>query len=110
MKCSMQSVILGLELRRIREGNASLAAVVTEYNMRVKNLGKKADDKEVDGMAVMRETKMTKEEVDRLECKNKLYDRRQKWDSSALVRTLVLLRDMFGDLYRCWRPTLVDYG
>lgn len=48
------TVSLELELRRVREGNAFLAAAVNEYRVRVKNLEKLMDEIELNRMALLR--------------------------------------------------------
>lgn len=61
-----------LGLRRVREKHASLNVAVDEYKVRVKNLNKKADEKELNGMALLRELKRFKQEIERPKRENKL--------------------------------------
>lgn len=48
----MFTVSFYLELRKVRNNNPSLAAVVNEYMVRAKNLKKKEGEEELDGMAL----------------------------------------------------------
>lgn len=54
------TVSLETELRRVIEENASLAAAVNEYKIRVENLAKKMYKKELNGIVLPRETTRSK--------------------------------------------------
>lgn len=61
-----------IELRRVCEQNALRVAAVNEYEVRFKDLKKKVNKKELNGMALPREVKWSKEAVYWLEYENKL--------------------------------------
>lgn len=52
-KCSLFTVGLALELRLISEENMSLTAVGSKYKVRVKNLNKKTEEKELNRLTVL---------------------------------------------------------
>lgn len=74
-ECSVLSVSLELELRMLREQNASLTAAVNKYNVGVENLEKMMNKEEQNGMVLERKLKWSKPEVEWLETKNKLLQK-----------------------------------
>lgn len=58
-------------MKRFREQNASPVVDVNDYNVEVKNLRKKVDEKKIDVM-MLSKIKRAKREADRLEWENNL--------------------------------------
>lgn len=63
MEGSELSLSMKMVLRRVREENESLAAVVIENTVRVKNLEKNTDEEKRNGMALLQKLKLPKQEV-----------------------------------------------
>lgn len=71
-ECDGLTLSLKMELERVREKNASLTAIVNEYRVRLKNLQKIMNEKELKVMALLCELERSKEEVVRVKCENRL--------------------------------------
>lgn len=65
----MESIAVSakLELRSVREENVSLVAALNEYKVRAKNSDENLDEKELTGMALLRQMKRSEKEEERLQ-------------------------------------------
>lgn len=71
-ECSVLSMSFELELRSVREENASLAATVNEYKVLVNNLEWKMNEEKLNTMTLLQKVNPSKEEVEWLYYQNKL--------------------------------------
>lgn len=71
-RCSVFSVSLELEQRKVREEHTSLAGDDNESKVRVKTVEKNLNERLINRMTLPLELKRSKEEVERLWCENEL--------------------------------------